>query len=66
MGSVGYREVREHVAREPGEHSEHSEHGKPDTSPAAVADLEALIVRSTRIFARRQRTWLHHAAVTWL
>ena len=29
-------------------------------------DLEMLIVRSTRIFARRQRTWLHHAAVTWL
>ena len=30
------------------------------------AELETLIVRSTRIFARRQRTWLHHAAVTWL
>jgi tRNA dimethylallyltransferase len=29
-------------------------------------ELETLIVRSTRIFARRQRTWLHHAAVTWL
>jgi tRNA dimethylallyltransferase len=29
-------------------------------------ELAMLIVRSTRIFARRQRTWLHHAAVTWL
>ncbi len=29
-------------------------------------ELETLIVRSTRVFARRQRTWLHHAAVTWL
>jgi tRNA dimethylallyltransferase len=29
-------------------------------------DLAASIVRSTRIFARRQRTWLHHADVTWL
>ena len=29
-------------------------------------DLEILIARSTRIFARRQRTWLHHASVTWL
>ena len=32
----------------------------------ARADLASLIVRSTRIFARRQRTWLHHADVTWL
>jgi tRNA dimethylallyltransferase len=29
-------------------------------------DLAASIVRSTRIFARRQRTWLHHADVMWL
>jgi tRNA dimethylallyltransferase len=29
-------------------------------------DLAPAIVRSTRIFARRQRTWLHHADVTWL
>jgi tRNA dimethylallyltransferase len=29
-------------------------------------ELAILIVRSTRIFARRQRTWLHHAAMTWL
>jgi tRNA dimethylallyltransferase len=32
----------------------------------ALADLETAIVRATRVFARRQRTWLHHADVTWL
>ncbi len=30
------------------------------------ADLEASIVRATRVFARRQRTWLNRADVTWL
>jgi tRNA dimethylallyltransferase len=34
--------------------------------PISYDELEILIVRSTRIFARRQRTWLHHASVTWL
>ena len=29
-------------------------------------DLEASIVRATRVFARRQRTWLNHADVVWL
>ncbi len=29
-------------------------------------DLEEAIVRATRVFARRQRTWLNHADVTWL
>jgi tRNA dimethylallyltransferase len=28
--------------------------------------LETAIVRATRVFARRQRTWLNHADVTWL
>lgn len=32
----------------------------------APADLELAIVRATRVFARRQRTWLNHADVTWL
>ncbi len=32
----------------------------------APADLEAAIVRATRVFARRQRTWLQRADVTWL
>jgi len=31
-----------------------------------TGDLLGTIVRVTRIFARRQRTWLHHADVTWL
>jgi tRNA dimethylallyltransferase len=29
-------------------------------------ELETRIVRATRVFARRQRTWLNHADVTWL
>jgi tRNA dimethylallyltransferase len=32
----------------------------------AHPDLEDAIVRATRVFARRQRTWLNRAAVTWL
>lgn len=30
------------------------------------AELRDAIVRSTRVFARRQRTWLNHAEVEWL
>ena len=30
------------------------------------AELEDAIVRATRVFARRQRTWLRRADVTWL
>jgi tRNA dimethylallyltransferase len=29
-------------------------------------DLELAIVRATRVFSRRQRTWLNHVEVTWL
>ncbi len=29
-------------------------------------ELETSIVRATRIFARRQRTWLNHADVAWI
>lgn len=29
-------------------------------------ELKAAIVRSTRVFARRQRTWLNHADIEWL
>jgi tRNA dimethylallyltransferase len=32
----------------------------------AREDLEETIVRATRVFARRQRTWLNHADVQWL
>lgn len=31
-----------------------------------LEDLETAIVRATRVFARRQRTFLRHAEVTWL
>lgn len=31
-----------------------------------IEDLEVAIVRATRIFARRQRTWLNRTNVTWL
>jgi tRNA dimethylallyltransferase len=49
MGSVGYREVHEHLA-----------------GRLSREDLELAIVRATRVFARRQRTWLHHADVLWV
>ncbi len=49
MGSVGYKEIRAHLAGELPRDSLHS-----------------AIVQSTRIFARRQRTWLKHADVEWL
>jgi tRNA dimethylallyltransferase len=32
----------------------------------AREELETAIVRATRVFARRQRTWLNHAEVAWL
>jgi tRNA dimethylallyltransferase len=32
----------------------------------AEGELETAVVRSTRIFARRQRTWLNHAEVAWI
>jgi tRNA dimethylallyltransferase len=36
------------------------------TGDLAGEDLETAIVRATRVFARRQRTWLNHANVAWL
>ncbi len=32
----------------------------------APEELETAVVRATRVFARRQRTWLNHADVVWL
>jgi tRNA dimethylallyltransferase len=49
MGSVGYRQVKEHVE------------GK-----ISAADLAGAIVRATRVFVRRQRTWLRDEEVTWV
>lgn len=51
MGSVGYRQVREALAA------------------GTASDREALadaIRRATRVFARRQRTWLRREPVEWL
>ena len=31
-----------------------------------ASELETAVVRATRVFARRQRTWLNHVDVTWL
>jgi tRNA dimethylallyltransferase len=31
-----------------------------------MSELETAVVRATRVFARRQRTWLNHVDVTWL
>lgn len=49
MGSVGYRQVKEHLE------------GK-----ILASDLEPAIVRATRVFVRRQRTWLRDEAVGWV
>jgi tRNA dimethylallyltransferase len=51
MGSVGYRQVREAQA------------AGSAGDQAALADA---IVRATRVFARRQRTWLRDQPVEWL
>ncbi len=51
MRSVGYRQVAEAI--ESGE-------------PVAEASLMESIVRATRVFARRQRTWLREEPVEWL
>jgi tRNA dimethylallyltransferase len=49
MGSVGYKEVRAHVA-----------------GTLRREALRDAIVQSTRIFARKQRTWLKSAPIEWL
>jgi tRNA dimethylallyltransferase len=51
MGSVGYRQVREALA------------AGTASDQAALADA---MVRATRVFARRQRTWLRDQPVEWL
>ncbi len=50
MGSVGYRQVRDALAS-----------GKID-----MKDLRESIIRATRIFVRRQRTWLRDEPVRWV
>jgi tRNA dimethylallyltransferase len=51
MGSVGYRQVRDALAT--GGAIDH-------------AELTEAIRRATRVFARRQRTWLRREPVEWL
>jgi tRNA dimethylallyltransferase len=51
MASVGYRQVREHV--------------ETGGAPSA-GDLQTTIVRATRVFARRQRTWLRDQDVAYV
>lgn len=49
MGSVGYRQVREHVE-----------------GRLSREDLHVQIERATRIFARRQRTWVRDVPTSWI
>lgn len=49
MGSVGYKQVKEHL-----------EGAIPE------AELQTAIVRATRVFVRRQRTWLREEEVRWV
>jgi tRNA dimethylallyltransferase len=50
MASVGYREVKAAI----------------DAGPIDVTALRDGIAQKTRVFARRQRTWLRDEPVTWL
>lgn len=49
MGSVGYKQVNDHLE------------GK-----ISAVDLEGAIIRATRVFVRRQRTWLRDEPVCWV
>ena len=51
MGSVGYKQIRDALAQ----------NADPDPS-----ELLESVVRATRIFARRQRTWLREEPVTYV
>jgi tRNA dimethylallyltransferase len=50
MNSVGYRQIAKAL----------------DEDAIDVSDLERDIVRATRIFARRQRTWIRDEPVAWV
>lgn len=54
MGAVGYR----HIAAALGVH--------PDLPPPERDALQEAVLRATRVFARRQRTWLRDRPVRWL
>ena len=65
-------EVRALLARGYGERAGHGRasatrrSARRSRARSPRGDLETAIVRATRVFARRQRTWLNHADVTWL
>jgi tRNA dimethylallyltransferase len=51
MQSVGYRQIADALT---------------SAAPLEVSELRERIVRATRVFARRQRTWLRDQPVRWL
>ena len=51
MLSVGYRQIADALASD---------------APLDLAELELSVYRATRVFARRQRTWLRDQPVEWL
>jgi tRNA dimethylallyltransferase len=73
MGSVGYKQVREHIegsagTAAPGPGGLGAQRGLPARSPQAwtAVTLQQAIVRATRVFVRRQRTWLRDQEVTYV
>lgn len=58
MGAVGYRQLREHLER--------AAPDAPNLDPTHLPGLVEEVWRATRVFARRQRTWLRDQPVTWL
>lgn len=81
MGAVGYRQLAEQLsaAREverPVDTGRSApdivsstnvqERARSDLTAEALAELTETIYRATRVFARRQRTWLRDQPVTWL
>ncbi len=54
MGAVGYRQIHDALAQDDA------------LDEAAQSALEDEVYRATRVFARRQRTWLREEPVTWL
>ena len=51
MRSVGYRQIADALTSD---------------APVEAPQLRERIVRATRVFARRQRTWLRDQPVRWL
>jgi tRNA dimethylallyltransferase len=68
MGAVGYRQVRETIGPALTTETETKTETETETETHDTTDgeLEDVIVRATRVFARRQRTWLRDEPVRWL